>query len=186
MFAKGCNELKHGPSCHALAALYRKGHGNPDPKSEEPTREGIPKNGPRAAIAYALGCEMGYSPSCTALGLMKVNADGVEQQATEARTLFKRACDAGDATGCTCLGGAQQHAPRDRLLCGSRSVPAPRAVCHATGLGGEPDMSAATALFKQACDSGNDEACAFLRQAGAAADKGEDYIAADPVDGGQQ
>lgn len=55
-------------------------------------------------------------------------------------------------------------------------------MCHATGLGGDPDMDAATGLFRKACDAGSEEACTFLEQAAEAAKEGKTHIAANPLE----
>jgi TPR repeat protein len=92
-----------------------------------------------AAELYLRACDRGHHQSCTDLGLMYYNGQGVTKDLNRAADLYKRACDAGGAPACTNLGWM-----------------------YARGEGVPKDTSRAADLFKRACDAGGGLGCTHL------------------------
>jgi hypothetical protein len=77
--------------CDGLTAIYFRGI------------PGLKPDKARAAALALKGCEGGYGRSCSNLGLMYKNGDGVPQDAAKALIYLKKSCDLGFQDGCRWL-----------------------------------------------------------------------------------
>jgi TPR repeat protein len=96
-----------------------------------------------AAVAYAIGCDGDYPPSCTNLGWLVLRGRGVLQDAPLALVLFQRAYD-GYARACTAGSGASCMSALDTM-----PLLDPR----------DDEDVVTVALLERACELGETRAC---------------------------
>ena len=117
-------------------------------------------------------CDRGEMDSCTNLGVLYEQGDGVTQDYDHARLLYLKACDGGEMTGCKnagyCyhygLGVAQDYEHARRLYqkaCNGGNLPGCTnlGALYANGQGVAQDYGRARQLFEQACDGGQMLGC---------------------------
>jgi uncharacterized protein len=100
--------------------------------------DGVPRDEKRAAELFRQACAGGHSFSCRNVVAIAVQA-GNTDQAADAMGRLERACDEGKAGACRELGTIYDE-----------------------GVGVAPDRVRARALFRRACEGGDDESCARL------------------------
>lgn len=110
--AHSCVRLSHGPSCFALASLLRRGgpatdgeRGSATSASAAAAAEEAAADPKKAVAALEVGCHLEHHPSCTTLGIMRMNGEGTEADTAGAAHALALACRGGEAAGCTALGG---------------------------------------------------------------------------------
>jgi len=117
-------------------------------------------------------CESGHMPSCTTLGFMYSNGDGVPLDDDKAFTLYTMACNGNSSAGCYNLAflykkgrGATKNATKARSLYQAACDDGLMTACRSLGFmlqkgeGGSEDNEGAAALYKTACDGGEAAAC---------------------------
>ena len=62
--------------------------------------DGIPRDVPRAAVAFDKACSRGLAVACSNLGYMHYNADGVPRDEAKGLAYLKQACDLGYTSAC--------------------------------------------------------------------------------------
>ncbi len=155
-------------SCAKLATMHQKGEG------------GAQKNQTKAAVLYQKACDGGQIESCSILGMMYVNGEGVHEDLVKAAALFKLVCDnpQHDETrvgGCVLLGilyelggGVRQdYAKAAELYQGGCDLAVYNACyrlgkLYQEGKGVPKDAKKATAFYKKACDGKIKEGCAII------------------------
>jgi TPR repeat protein len=117
-------DLGAGRACYVLGDAYWVGRG-----VERLRIEG--------AVFYELGCDAGFAPACTRLGVVTAQGQGIPLQAEVAARAWSRACvELEDATGCMFHGLALS-----------------------SGVGVAVDREAALAAFDRSCGAGWPEGC---------------------------
>lgn len=117
-------------------------------------------------------CEGGHMPSCTSLGFMYSNGDGVPLDDDKAYTLYKMACEGNSSAGCYNLAflykkgrGVTKNASKARALYQAACEDGLMTACRSLGFmlqkgeGGSEDHDGAAKLYKTACDGGEAAAC---------------------------
>ena len=94
LFTRACDDGWMS-GCDGLTAIYFRGI------------PGVSPDKARAAALALKGCEANYARSCSNLGLMHKNGDGVAQDAAKALLYLKRSCDLGFQDGCRWLAEEQ-------------------------------------------------------------------------------
>ena len=121
-FERGCRGGQ-GAACNRLAHMLLNGEGTDAdaPRAERLFRDAcaggdgnscatlgglLARRGESAAAEESLqrGCDAGYAPACTTLGVRLIERPVETADHARAAALFQRACDAQDFVGCCCLG----------------------------------------------------------------------------------
>jgi len=105
-------------------------------------------------------CNNGDDSACFSQGVLLDVGKGVEHDASKAVQLFLAACHGGEAHGCAALGVNIFRTDCEHT--GGKAGCAELGVMFATGEGVIADPAKAAALFKQACDAGDDLGCRGL------------------------
>jgi TPR repeat protein len=105
-------------------------------------------------------CGNGDATACFAQAALLDLGKGVEHDASKAVPLFLAACEAGEAHGCSALGISIFRTDCEHT--GGRDGCAEMGIMYATGEGVIADLDKSAALFKQACDAGNELGCRGL------------------------
>ena len=158
LYARAC-EGGYAGACTNLGLLKGRGIG----VEQEPAE---------AARLYARGCEGGDALGCSNLGVLHEEGINVDADLAEAARLYARACEEGNARGCAQLGSlriadGQDFAAAARLFekaCSARDWAACGAlgVLFESGQGVKRNLGRAHRLYRQACDEGIGNACAYL------------------------
>jgi TPR repeat protein len=153
----------HAGSCGTLGEMLLSGNG-------------IERDPAKAAPVLKKACDGDVANGCVNLGLMNENGNGVARDAAAAVKLFEKGCNAGVAFGCDRLGraylsgaGGVTADPAKALTLlksgcegGQDTACAGAAALLAEGKGGAPDLQAAAALHRRACDGTVADSCTEL------------------------
>ncbi|KYF92676.1 Sel1 repeat protein [Sorangium cellulosum] len=134
-FADKACEMGDGWACFSAAEWYL---------SEGPQAV-LPKDATRAVAFLRRGCDLGYGPSCSALGKMLIEGKLAAKDVAVAVGVLQRACEGGQAEDCVDLGDILrkgQGAPKD----GVKAIAAYRRGC---SLGDMRACNAAGAVFAE-------------------------------------
>lgn len=153
-FADKACALGDGWACFSVADWYLR----------EGPQAVLPRDSTRAVALLRRGCDLGYGPSCSALGNMLVEGKLAAKDVAVAVGVLQRACDAGQPEDCVELGNilrTGQGAPKDGVkaivaytrgcsLGDMRACNAAGSV-YAAGDGVPRDVAKAYALFEKGC-----------------------------------
>lgn len=150
LFMPGC-ELGQGRDCLLVGNEWQR------KARQAPGGERDPTTAPMrsaALVAYARGCELTDSGSCTALAAELEYGNDIERDVVRAAALHEKACAAGDALGCR--RGAELYESGRKAHTPTLQNPRPPSPS-------KPDLprdvARAISLYEQACERDDRDAC---------------------------